>query len=575
MEVLASPLSNPVNLDNETLAGAGSLPSGYAGADTDCVIITADSNGGEILIRDSVTSANEGLFNVNVKLPHSGPQMFVDSDGALKWNAQNLIHYSNDLTNWGQLGGVASTATTVTDDSTAYERVRTNLATVVTGQQYLVKFKIGVDAVPASTRFGLLLLEQVDNIYLTFDTSTGDFLGTGGAGSWDEASITRNGDDWDVRLIFTADQATARFELYPAFGANADLTTQLAAATGTITATNFSMSPYPCKEYHIVTTSAAIYHQPVEHDSSGNVNGFRFPGARTNEVLYSNDLTNAAWVKTNVTAAMDETGPDGLANSASKLTATAANGTALQTITLASSSRKQSAWVKRITGSGTINMTTDGGTTWGVISPTTSWSRLDIAAQTVTNPEVGFRIVTSGDEIAVAFVQNETSVLTPEIPTYAASGSASAMNLSITDSNYNHNDDEGTLLIIADTSDLADGGHLASINDGTDTNRAVDVQRSGSDIVSYNTVIAGNTTLGSNPAAADSGMAIRYKATDHRGAINGTSGTQVTTAGAMSSAPDRIEIGHANDAGHANVPIKVIAYFSPSKSDTQQEALSA
>lgn len=128
---------------------------------------------------------------------------------------------------------------------------------------------------------------------------------------------------------------------------------------------------------------------------------------RTNVVLQNRDLTNAAWTKSNTTAAKDQTGADGTANGASKLTATADNGTALQAITLASSARFQTAYVKRITGTGTIQMTTDNGSTWTTITTTASWTRQSIPTQTLANPTVGFKIATSGDAIAVDFVQNE------------------------------------------------------------------------------------------------------------------------------------------------------------------------
>ncbi len=139
-------------------------------------------------------------------------------------------------------------------------------------------------------------------------------------------------------------------------------------------------------------------------------------GSRTNVVLQNRDLTNAAWTKSNCTAAKDQTGPDGVTNSASSLTATAGNGTCLQSITLASSARFQSAFVKRLTGSGAIQMTTDNGTTWVEVFPTTNWDQLFIPTQTLANPTVGFRVVTSGDAIAVDFVQNENGDTGPTSP---------------------------------------------------------------------------------------------------------------------------------------------------------------
>lgn len=153
------------------------------------------------------------------------------------------------------------------------------------------------------------------------------------------------------------------------------------------------------------------------------VSGLMTPGvlledARTNVVLWSRDLTNAAWVKTNITPAKNQIGADGVANSASLLTATAGNGTALQAITLGSSARFQSAYVKRVTGSGTVNMTTDNGATWTAVTVTSAWTRVSIPTQTLANPTVGFRLVTNGDAIAVDFVQNENGTFpTSSIPT--------------------------------------------------------------------------------------------------------------------------------------------------------------
>ena len=145
----------------------------------------------------------------------------------------------------------------------------------------------------------------------------------------------------------------------------------------------------------------------TEYSTSGVALGLRIEKQRTNVVPQNRDMTNAVWTKTSVTAAKDQTGIDGIANSASSLTATAGNGTCLQAITLGSSARFQTAFVKRITGSGVVQMTMDNGTTWTAITVTASWSRVEIPTQTLANPTVGFRIVTSGDAIAVDFVQNE------------------------------------------------------------------------------------------------------------------------------------------------------------------------
>lgn len=128
---------------------------------------------------------------------------------------------------------------------------------------------------------------------------------------------------------------------------------------------------------------------------------------RTNVVLHNRDLTNAAWVKTDCLAAKDQNAADDVPNAASRLQATDAGATCLQSITLASSQRKQSAYVRRLSGTGVIDMTTNGGTTWTPIVPTAVWQPFELAAATLANPSVGFRFASGGDQIAVDFVQNE------------------------------------------------------------------------------------------------------------------------------------------------------------------------
>lgn len=157
----------------------------------------------------------------------------------------------------------------------------------------------------------------------------------------------------------------------------------------------------------------------------------------TNFCLQNRDLTQAVWTKTNVTAAKNQAGlinasltlPPAV-NTASSITATAANGTILQSITLASGSKSASVHVKRLVGTGTLEMTMDGGTTWVALTvPASGWSRQTaIPSQIVTDPMVGFRIATSGDSFAIDLVQLENyippattvALMTAPIPTTTA-----------------------------------------------------------------------------------------------------------------------------------------------------------
>jgi len=127
------------------------------------------------------------------------------------------------------------------------------------------------------------------------------------------------------------------------------------------------------------------------------------------------------------------TGLDGIANTATTLTATAADATILQPITLASAARCASAYVKRRTGTGTISFTQDGGSTWTDITSLingSTWSRVQITS-TLANPSVGFKIGTSGDAIDVDCVQNEAGAeATSPIVTTTATVTRNADSLS-------------------------------------------------------------------------------------------------------------------------------------------------
>jgi hypothetical protein len=125
-----------------------------------------------------------------------------------------------------------------------------------------------------------------------------------------------------------------------------------------------------------------------------------------------------------VQCAQTATGLDGIANTATTLTATEADAIILQpTSGIASADRCASAYVKRRTGTGTISFTQDGGSTWTDITSqinSSTWSRVQITS-TLANPSVGFKISTSGDEIDVDVVQNEAgSVATSPIVTTTA-----------------------------------------------------------------------------------------------------------------------------------------------------------
>ena len=144
-------------------------------------------------------------------------------------------------------------------------------------------------------------------------------------------------------------------------------------------------------------------------ETVGGRRGVLLEPVGTNNLLYARDLTQAEWVESNATTALDQIGEDGVVNSASSFLATAANATVLQTLVLAAADYAYSVSIKRITGTGNIEVTDDNGGAWTDISgslSTAAWYRHTIT-RSQANPICGIRIVTNTDKISVDFNQLE------------------------------------------------------------------------------------------------------------------------------------------------------------------------
>ena len=189
------------------------------------------------------------------------------------------------------------------------------------------------------------------------------------------------------------------------------------------------------------------------------------PTAVTNNLLWCRDLTNAAWVKTGITPTLNQTGIDNQSNSCSLLTATTTDGTALQTITAAAAAACSGFYVKRSVGSGSIYFTRDGGTNWTDITSlinNSTFTFVKIENTSVTNPQVGFKIATSGDAIIVDAGINHLGAQICETPilTTAAAFPVNADVLTApTASNFS--DTAGTILATVTRDDWTAGNGSA------------------------------------------------------------------------------------------------------------------
>jgi hypothetical protein len=129
--------------------------------------------------------------------------------------------------------------------------------------------------------------------------------------------------------------------------------------------------------------------------------------ASTNLLLWTQEFDNAAWVKTSVNpTANSVAAPDGTMT-ADTLTASGANGTTLQTYTAAAVPYVFSVWLRRLTGTGNIQLTVDG-STYSTVAVTTTWTRFSTTLTPAAGSRTaGTRIVTSGDAVYVWGAQLE------------------------------------------------------------------------------------------------------------------------------------------------------------------------
>lgn len=142
------------------------------------------------------------------------------------------------------------------------------------------------------------------------------------------------------------------------------------------------------------------------------------PGSILTEYQTTTINAEYGWCKINVATTKDQTGIDGVVNTATRVTAIANNGILFQPVSLASGGRASSVFLKRITGSGTIQITLDGNNWSSVDISNSQWRRL-ILSGTVTNPAIGIKLFTNGDEVAIDYAQVEdgTGVTSPILTT--------------------------------------------------------------------------------------------------------------------------------------------------------------
>lgn len=131
-------------------------------------------------------------------------------------------------------------------------------------------------------------------------------------------------------------------------------------------------------------------------------------GSRTNRLLWSRDVTNAAWTKGAEVTIARTTGIDGVQGGASLVSGT---GTGARTVyqylgSLASAARVASFYVRRVAGTGLLGLKNFDGSNGPQVQVGDTWQRVVITGAAATVAYVGIWFY-AGDQFAIDFTQLE------------------------------------------------------------------------------------------------------------------------------------------------------------------------
>jgi hypothetical protein len=300
--------------------------------------------------------------------------------------------------------------------------------------------------------------------------------------------------------------------------------------------------------------------------------------AATNLALHSRDLSNVIWVKTSITAAKNAVGADGTVSGATRLTATAASGTVLQALVNVSQSRVFSAYIRRVSGTGAIQLTTNGGTNWDTVTISSLYTQVFCTAQTVLNGSVGIRMAVSGDVIEVDFTQGEVGpVATSPIATTIATGTRNADVVTLSGAVSGCvGQTEGTMYAEFEIRSESTTRRLLTLSDGSQINRVMLVYSSSA----LRAQVQGSSISLGNPADGYHKVAFAYQQSGVSGtlfaSLDGGAVVSGTTAGTFPSVLNTINVGKIEDTsttGQWNARIRSAAVYSTRLTDSELAAL--
>jgi hypothetical protein len=306
----------------------------------------------------------------------------TDSNGYIKWAPHNLLLASEqlDTSSWTKTSAtIAANSIAAPDSAITADTIAASGANGTVLQSYT--------AVAVSYVFG---------VWLRRKTGTGTVEIAADNGTYTAVTITS---DW---ALYTVTQT-------PAAGSKS-------AGIRIVTSAD-----------EVYAWGAHLYRSDLG-GMQANASAYPYynPSTPKNLLGYT-ELLTTDWTNTDTTdSQVAEAAPNGSANSI-EVTATAGNGTLLASLALLASPYTFSIWLKRKTGTGTVEITVDG-TTYVTAAVTSDWQRFSTTLTPSAGTKTpGIRLVTSGDAVYAWGAQlSDSASLDPYVPNFGAAPSAAA-----------------------------------------------------------------------------------------------------------------------------------------------------
>lgn len=354
--------------------------------------------GGGVLQED-YTTADTMTWVTHARTGHA--TMF-DSTGKLTYAPNNVVINSN---NFGGTGWSTTTATLTTGVSDPIGGTNATTLTATAPNGNIIQ----------NTGGSLYSYEAaINSIWIRRRTGTGQILFYDPSETAQDITSSVTG-SWS-QIYYKANGANAPNYLYIVLATSGDAVDIYKACASYV---SYETSPRTGDQ--VITTSSAYYGPRMDYNPATLAKrGLLREMSGTNTIIYSEDISNGNWTKSDCTiTANSTTGPNGL-STADTVTATATNGEFYQQGTSTNGvTHVGSMWVKRKTGTGNVYLLDAQGARILNSTDITNWARLTVSATSVSiNPFIGLRLGTSGDEVYVWGVQLEASTYaTSYIPT--------------------------------------------------------------------------------------------------------------------------------------------------------------